>query len=84
VTTQAILQGYLGAVATSVTLAVGINQGLKRSPLAPALKATLSRFVAYPAVAMASTCNMLLMRRVELETGIEIKARGRRKQKEKS
>lgn len=69
-----ILQGYAGAVASSVTIAVGLNQAVKRAKMAPHVRTMLSRFVPYPAVATASTCNMLLMRRMELETGIYVKS----------
>ena len=69
-----ILQGYGGAVASSVTIAVGLNQLVKRANVTPAVRTMLTRFVPYPAVATASTCNMLLMRRMELETGIYVRS----------
>lgn len=68
-----IITGYLGAVASSVTIAVGLNQAVARANISAAARTTLSRFVPYPAVATASTCNMLLMRRSELKNGIAIK-----------
>eukprot|EP00053_Salpingoeca_punica_P019572 m.199579 g.199579 ORF g.199579 m.199579 type:complete len:337 (+) comp17684_c0_seq6:166-1176(+) len=68
-----ILQGYAAAVVASVSIAVGLNQLVKRARVSDSVRTTLSRFVPYPAVATASTCNMLLMRRMELSTGISIK-----------
>lgn len=65
--------GYLGAVASSVSIAVGLNQLVKRARVSENLRTVLSRFVPYPAVATASTANMLLMRRTELKNGIAIK-----------
>lgn len=69
-----ILQGYAGAVVSSVSIAVGLNQAVKRANVSAGVRTMLSRFVPYPAVATASTCNMLLMRRMELETGIFVKS----------
>eukprot|EP01147_Barroeca_monosierra_P001035 gene1035-4271_t len=68
-----LVTGYLGAVASSVTIAVGLNQLVARANVSPATRTILSRFVPYPAVATASTCNMLLMRRSELKNGINVK-----------
>eukprot|EP00047_Mylnosiga_fluctuans_P022097 m.113533 g.113533 ORF g.113533 m.113533 type:complete len:328 (-) comp9137_c0_seq1:84-1067(-) len=68
-----ILQGYAGAVVVSVSLAVGLNEAVKRASMTAATRALLQRFVPYPAVATASTCNMLLMRQNELDTGIFVK-----------
>ena len=67
-----ILEGYLGAVLTSVTIAVGLKEAVRRAPMQPSVRAVVARFIAYPAVATASTCNMLLMRRGEASTGIEV------------
>jgi tricarboxylate carrier len=73
-TVQDILTGYCGAVLSSVTIAVGLNQAVKRASMAPHVKAIVSRFVPYPAVATASSLNMLLMRRTELKSGIVVKS----------
>ena len=70
--TSDLVTGYLGAVASSVGLAVGLNQAIARARITEALRSTLSRFVPYPAVATASSCNMLLMRRSELKNGIDV------------
>ena len=67
------MEGYAGAVVVSVSLAVGLNQFVKKVNVSPSTRTMLSRFVPYPAVATASTCNMLLMRRSEIETGIHVK-----------
>lgn len=70
---SALVTGYLGAVASSVSIAVGLNQLIRRAAVSDRLRTTLSRFVPYPAVATASSCNMLLMRRTELSQGIDVK-----------
>lgn len=70
--TSDLVTGYLGAVASSVGLAVGLNQAIARARISESLRGTLSRFVPYPAVATASSCNMLLMRRSELKNGIDV------------
>eukprot|EP00730_Choanoeca_flexa_P019449 TRINITY_DN9498_c0_g1_i1.p3 TRINITY_DN9498_c0_g1~~TRINITY_DN9498_c0_g1_i1.p3 ORF type:complete len:329 (+),score=89.52 TRINITY_DN9498_c0_g1_i1:1533-2519(+) len=71
--TSDLVTGYLGAVASSVGIAVGLNQAVKRAAISERLRTLLSRFIPYPAVATASTANMLLMRRSELKNGIAIK-----------
>ena len=71
--TSDLVTGYLGAVAASVGIAVGLNQAVKRAAVSERLRTVLSRFVPYPAVATASTANMLLMRRSELKNGIAVK-----------
>eukprot|EP00049_Salpingoeca_infusionum_P019080 m.360091 g.360091 ORF g.360091 m.360091 type:complete len:331 (+) comp18882_c0_seq1:369-1361(+) len=68
-----IAVGYAGAVASSVGIAVGLNQAVKRAKISEPVRRVLSRFVPYPAVAAASTANMLLMRRTELKQGISVK-----------
>lgn len=68
-----LVTGYLGAVASSVGIAVGLNQLVKRAPVTERVRGILSRFVPYPAVATASTANMLLMRQTELKKGIAVK-----------
>eukprot|EP00054_Salpingoeca_dolichothecata_P000780 m.17601 g.17601 ORF g.17601 m.17601 type:complete len:319 (+) comp11339_c0_seq1:134-1090(+) len=68
-----LVEGYLGAVLSSVGIAVGLNQLVARSPLSVATRTLLSRFVPFPAVATASSCNMFMMRRNELHTGIDVK-----------
>ena len=67
-----ILEGYIGAVLTSVSIAVGLKEAVNRAPMKANVRAVVARFIAYPAVATASTCNMLLMRRGEASTGIEV------------
>ncbi|XP_064601207.1 sideroflexin-5-like [Liolophura sinensis] len=65
--------GYVGAVSSAVSIAVGLNILIKKSStFSPAKKLLIQRFVPFPAVAMASTCNILLMRYSELFEGIEV------------
>jgi tricarboxylate carrier len=65
--------GYVGAVSAAVSIAVGLNVVIKRaSRFGPTTKILIQRFVPFPAVATASTCNVLLMRNSELSEGIEV------------
>jgi len=65
--------GYLTAVTVSVSIAVGLTMAIRRAKsLPPALKTVVQRFVPLPAVACASTCNVLFMRFHELYEGIEV------------
>lgn len=73
-TAKDIAVGYVGAVTSAVSIAVGLNQLVARANVSPAMRTMLSRFVPYPAVASASSCNMLLMRRSELDQGIGVKS----------
>ncbi|XP_062589452.1 sideroflexin-5-like [Saccostrea cucullata] len=67
------LLGYAGAVTTAVSIAVGLNVLIqKANKFNLATKLLIQRFVPFPAVACASTCNLLLMRNSELSTGIEV------------
>lgn len=67
------LLGYTGAVSTAVSIAVGLNLLIqKANKFSPATKVLIQKFVPFPAVACASTCNLLLMRNSELSTGIEV------------
>lgn len=66
--------GFGAAVATSVGIALSMNEGIKRAPVSAATRVLLSRFVPYPAIATAGALNMFLMRRSELEHGIEVQA----------
>eukprot|EP00055_Hartaetosiga_balthica_P006474 m.20293 g.20293 ORF g.20293 m.20293 type:complete len:329 (+) comp5235_c0_seq1:165-1151(+) len=70
--TKDLITGYIGAVLSSVSIAVGLNQLVARANVTAATRTLLSRFVPFPAVATASSCNMLLMRRSELSTGITV------------
>jgi len=67
------LMGYTGAVTTAVSIAVGLNVLIKRaSSFGQTTKVLISRFVPFPAVAFASTCNVILMRNSELSEGIDV------------
>eukprot|EP00118_Oscarella_pearsei_P015043 m.132987 g.132987 ORF g.132987 m.132987 type:complete len:323 (+) comp38092_c0_seq1:178-1146(+) len=67
------LQGYLGAVASAVGIATGLNLLVNRAQnLPPAQRVLIQRFIPTPAVVTASTCNLLLMRMHEAGTGIEV------------
>ncbi|KAI8806286.1 Tricarboxylate/iron carrier [Cladochytrium replicatum] len=65
---------YGTAVASSCTIAVGLNEWLKRSSgkINPSTFALLSRAVPFTAVAAAGTLNVFLMRQKELKDGIDV------------
>ncbi|KAK3758994.1 hypothetical protein RRG08_005620 [Elysia crispata] len=65
--------GYVGAVTTAVSIAVGLNILIKRAnSFSLTTKLLIQRLVPFPATATASTCNVLLMRNNELSEGIEV------------
>ncbi|KAF7710585.1 sideroflexin-5a isoform X2 [Silurus meridionalis] len=66
-------QGYLGAVTSAVTIAVGLNVLIQRAErFIPATRLLVQRFIPFPAVASANVCNVLLMRHSELSEGISV------------
>ncbi|KAK3554417.1 hypothetical protein QTP70_023047 [Hemibagrus guttatus] len=66
-------QGYLGAVSSAVTIAVGLNVLIQRADrFSPATRLLVQRFIPFPAVASANVCNVLLMRHSELSDGISV------------
>ncbi|XP_052577319.1 sideroflexin-5 isoform X3 [Peromyscus californicus insignis] len=81
------IQGYLGAVISAVSIAVGLNVLVqKANKFTPATRLLVQRFVPFPAVALerspwdaaahiqasANICNVVLMRYGELEEGIDV------------
>uniref|UniRef100_A0A3B3YR18 Sidoreflexin n=1 Tax=Poecilia mexicana TaxID=48701 RepID=A0A3B3YR18_9TELE len=66
-------QGYLGAVTSAVSIAVGLNVLIQKADqLSPTTKLLVQRFVPFPAVASANICNVVLMRHTELSDGIDV------------
>ncbi|XP_067374942.1 sideroflexin-5b isoform X2 [Channa argus] len=66
-------QGYVGAVTSAVSIAVGLNVLIqKANKLSPATRMIIQRFVPFPAVASANICNVALMRHSELSEGIDV------------
>ncbi|KAK1175147.1 sideroflexin-5-like [Acipenser oxyrinchus oxyrinchus] len=66
-------QGYLGAITSAVSIAVGLNLLLqKANKFSPATRVLIQRFVPFPAVASANICNVVLMRHNELTEGIDV------------
>jgi hypothetical protein len=66
-------QGYTAAVTCAITISVSLSYGLKRARnLSPNLKKFIQQFVPLPAVATASTANVVLMRLHELDEGISV------------
>ncbi|XP_060072870.1 sideroflexin-5-like [Ylistrum balloti] len=71
--TSKFMAGYIGAVSSAVSIAVGLNQLIKKADkFSPSTKTLISRFVPFPAVAAANVCNVLLMRNNELSEGIDV------------
>ncbi|XP_077157478.1 sideroflexin-5 isoform X5 [Paroedura picta] len=71
--TSKFFQGYLGAVISAVSIAVGLNVLIQRAnQFTPATRLLIQRFVPFPAVASANICNVVLMRHSELEEGISV------------
>lgn len=65
--------GYCGAVTSAVGIAVSLSLLIRRANrMNPAVKLIVQKFVPFPAVATASTCNVVLMRYNELFEGIEV------------
>lgn len=65
--------GYVGAVGSAVSIALGIQVLIRKSTsLKPATQTLIRRLMPFPATAAASVCNVVLMRRRELTTGIEV------------
>jgi len=72
--TRLFVEGYIGAVSTAVGIAVGLSVILKKAQnLPPSTRNLIQRFVPFPAVATANVCNVIIMRRSELTTGIDVK-----------
>uniref|UniRef100_A0A3Q2DD63 Sidoreflexin n=1 Tax=Cyprinodon variegatus TaxID=28743 RepID=A0A3Q2DD63_CYPVA len=71
--TSKFLQGYVGAVTSAVSIAVGLNMLIqKANKLSPSTRMIIQRFVPFPAVASANICNVALMRHNELSEGIDV------------
>ncbi|KAM8834373.1 sideroflexin-5a [Synchiropus picturatus] len=67
------LQGYLGAVTSAVSIAVGLNVLIQKAKrFSPASRLLIQRFIPFPAVASANVCNVVLMRHSELSEGIAV------------
>nr|AAH98893.1 Zgc:114137 [Danio rerio] len=71
--TSKFIQGYVGAVTSAVSIAVGLNVLIqKSSKFNPATRLFIQRFIPFPAVASANICNVALMRHNELSEGIDV------------
>lgn len=71
--TSRFIMGYVGAVTSAVSIAVGLSKLIKKAnSMSPATKMLIQRFVPFPAVASANVCNVFLMRNSELTEGIDV------------
>lgn len=67
------VKGYVGAVSAAVGLSVGLKLGIQKAKIfSQTTKSMLLRFTPLPAVCIASTLNVLLMRIHELDEGIDV------------
>ncbi|XP_071828039.1 sideroflexin-5-like [Apostichopus japonicus] len=66
------LLGYVGAVSSACSIAVGLNVLINKSSALGPTGQLVKRFVPFPAVALANICNVTLMRYTELWEGIEV------------
>ncbi|XP_029981727.1 sideroflexin-5a [Sphaeramia orbicularis] len=67
------IRGYIGAVTSAVSIAVGLNVLIQRaSRFSPTTRLLVQRFIPFPAVASANVCNVVLMRQSELSEGISV------------
>jgi len=69
---EKVLQNYLAAVVAAVSVAVSTKLAIK-SVSSESLRVTLSRTVPFLSAATANVLNTYLMRRQELQTGINVK-----------
>lgn len=71
--TSTFVYGYLGAVTSAVSIAVGLNVFIQRAKsFSPTTRLLIQRFIPFPAVASANVCNVVLMRKSELSEGISV------------
>jgi sideroflexin-5 len=67
------LQGYGAAVTAAISISVGLNILMRKAnAFSPSTKSLIQRFIPLPAVATASTFNVILMRLNELDDGISV------------
>jgi len=66
------IQGYVGAVTGACGVSLGLKTLIDKSKYDVAQKIKLQRFVALPAIITAAAINVVLMRRNELSTGINV------------
>lgn len=67
------VKGYTGAVTAAASISLGLHIVLRRANnMGPLVKSLFQRFAPIPAIITASTLNVLLMRKHELEEGIDV------------
>lgn len=67
------IKGYTCAVTAAISLGVGLNVFIKKNKIfSQTTKSLLLRFTPLPAVCIASTLNVVLMRLHELDEGIDV------------
>jgi tricarboxylate carrier len=70
ITNEMLAQAYVAATVLSVSVAVGLNKMIARSPTLS--KGMIGRFVPLTAIAAANCINIPMMRQVELKEGITV------------
>ncbi|KAL6042462.1 Sideroflexin FSF1 [Balamuthia mandrillaris] len=69
-----IMKAYAGAVGLSCSLAVGLNEVVKRATaFTPAVRTAIQNMVPFTAVAAAGVLNVFMMRGNEMKEGIDVK-----------
>jgi len=66
------VQGYIGAVTGACGISLGLKTLIDKSAYDATRKLKLQRFIALPAIMSAAAINVILMRRNELSTGINV------------
>ncbi|KAK5989891.1 Sideroflexin FSF1 [Cladobotryum mycophilum] len=72
-TTETLAKSYAVAVTASCSVALGLNALVPRLKVSPSTRNILRRLVPFAAVASAGALNAYLMRRGEIETGIDVR-----------
>lgn len=72
-TTETLVKSYAVAVTASCSVSLGLNVLVKRLKMAAGAKAILQRLVPFAAVASAGALNAYIMRKGEIETGIDVR-----------
>ena len=72
-TTADLAKSYGVAVTASCSVALGLNALVPRLKVSPSVRNILARLVPFAAVASAGALNVFLMRRGEIQTGIDVR-----------
>lgn len=68
---ETLMKSYLGAVTAALSVALGLSFAIRKS-CQPETAAKLMKFIAFPSSMVASSSNCYIMRKPEIDTGIEV------------